>query len=293
MLVLKGDPGCAVWSVAFTPDGAALLSGAAPAVRLWDLRSGDSRVLFPGLPSAFSLALAPDGPEVACSQAGMAWLGDRVTGEVRALDLGRRVGKVCFSPEGRWLAATGPSGVAVWDRTHKRLRAPGPGAAAQAFSLAFSPDSRVLASGHRTPYGRRPAEQWVRLADPATGRDLSALRGHGDTATALAFSPDGATLAAACGQFLWAWDVRSGEPLTQQKVGSLHFQALAFTAEGRFLAAARNDKTVRFWDTRTWKEHAAFDWNVGPLVSLAISADGMRAAAGSKRGKIVVWDLDF
>ena len=133
----------------------------------------------------------------------------------------------------------------------------------------------------------------MRLAEPATGRDVSVLRGHGDTATALAFSPDGATLAAACGQFLWAWDVRSGGSLTRQKVDRLHFQAIAFTPDGRLLAAVRNDRTARFWDTRTWKEHAAFDWEVGPLVSLAVSPDGMRAAAGSKRGKIVVWDLDF
>lgn len=294
MLILKGpDAKSTVSSLAFAPDGSALLSAAFSAVRLWDLRSGGSQVLFPTVPYAVWVDHAPNGPEVACCSGSEVWLGDRLTGDVRALGLDRGMSKVCFSPDGRWLAAAGHRGVLVWDRTEKRPGAPGPGAAAQAYSVAFAPDSRVLASGHRTPYGRHPAEQWVRLAEPATGREVSVLRGHGNTATALAFSPDGATLAAACGQFLWAWDVRSGAARTQQKVGSLHFQAIAFTADGRFLAAARNDKTVRFWDTRTWKEHAAFDWEIGPLVSLAISPDGMRAAAGSKRGKIVVWDLDF
>jgi WD40 repeat protein len=294
MLVLKGHAHYStVWTLTFAPDGAALVSGGSDnTIRFWDLRTGASRVIAPSVfPS--SVAYAPGGEEVACCYTGGAFLWRPPEGPVRETDLGRNAYKVCFSPDGRWLATAGTSGVLVWDRSHQGLRAPGPGAASQAYSLAFSPDSRVLASGHRTPYRRSPAEHWVRLAEPATGRDLSVLRGHRNVATDLAFSPDGATLAATCGQFLWAWDVRSGEPRTQQKVGSTHFQALAFTPDGRLLGAARNDRTVRFWDTHTWQERVAFDWDVGPLVSLAIAPDGMRAAAGSKRGKIVLWDLDF
>jgi WD40 repeat protein len=136
-------------------------------------------------------------------------------------------------------------------------------------------------------------EHWIRLLDVTTHQERGTLRGHGNIANDLAFSSDGTALAAACSQFLWVWDVASGEPLTRFKVDRLHFQAVAFTPDGRFLLAVRNDGTVRVLETQRWREQAAFAWGIGPLVSLAIAPDGMRAACGSKRGKIVVWDVDL
>jgi WD40 repeat protein len=72
-----------------------------------------------------------------------------------------------------------------------------------------------------------------------------------------------------------------------------HFTGLAFHPSGRYLAATSNDGTVKFYDTTTWKMVQAFNWEVGRLRSLAFSPDGMLAAAGGDKGKIVVWDVDF
>ena len=54
-----------------------------------------------------------------------------------------------------------------------------------------------------------------------------------------------------------------------------------------------NDATVKFYDTETWQMTQAFDWGIGRLRSVAFSPDGMLAAAGGDKGKVVVWDVDF
>jgi WD40 repeat protein len=126
-----------------------------------------------------------------------------------------------------------------------------------------------------------------------TTMERDVLRDHSDIAGSLAFCLDGAVLVAACGQSLWAWDLRRGRVLSRVKLDRLVVQAMAPTPDGRFVAAVRNDGAVRFWDCSTWRECAVFDWEIGPLVSLAFAPDGLRGAAGNRRGEIVVWDVDL
>ena len=68
---------------------------------------------------------------------------------------------------------------------------------------------------------------------------------------------------------------------------------MAFHPSGRFLATTSNDATVKLYDTSTWRVAQAFDWGVGRLRSIAFSPDGMLAAAGGYKGRIVVWDVDL
>lgn len=294
MLVLRGhDAHCTVNSMAFAPDGTALVSSCIDGtIRLWDMPYGNSRI-FAQTPYPKSVVFTPDGKQLACSHHGGVTLWETAPGSFRViLNTGWET-KLCIALDNWLLVAASFREFVLWDFHTGRALPPRQGDPTGAHSLSFSPDGRTLASSHWLQHRGSAGEHWIRLAETGTGRELKILRGHGHIANSLAFSPDGATLAAACGQFLWAWDVRNGEPVTRLKINSLHFQSVAFTPDGRFLAAARNDRTVRFWDARSWQQAAAFDWNIGPLVSLAIAPDGMRAAAGSKRGKIVVWDVDL
>jgi WD40 repeat protein len=83
------------------------------------------------------------------------------------------------------------------------------------------------------------------------------------------------------------------EPVTLCNDTPKDFTALAFHPSGRYLAATSNDGTVKLYDTSTWAVAQALDWDIGQLRSVAFSPDGMLAAAGGDKGKIVVWDVDL
>jgi WD40 repeat protein len=292
VLKAKGYNGV-IWGLAFTPDGHTLASACTDGwLYLWDLETFTSYPLghhsYP-----CSLSVSPDGRALACGwQRGVA-LWDLETVDPRELSTDMPNARIAFSPTGQHLAVAGRQALQLWDtRTWQPSRL-GVSWEEDVGNLAFSPDGSVLATDFWVRHHGGRWEHWIRLTDVATGHQRGTLRGHGSSANGLAFSPDGTALAAACTQFLWAWDVRSGEPVTRMKVNRMHFQAVAFTPDGRFLLAARNDGTVRVLETDRWREQAAFDWGIGPLVSLDVARDGMRAACGSKRGKIVVWDVDL
>src|SRR5262249_42547950 len=113
-----------------------------------------------------------------------------------------------FSPDGRWLAAaTGRRGVPnasgevhVWEVASGRLLGIFAGHEEEVTALAFSSDSRVLATGSR--------DRTVRLWDLASRQEGKRLRGHEGTILSLAFAPDDRRLAASSPESpVYIWDV--------------------------------------------------------------------------------------
>jgi WD40 repeat protein len=245
--------------VAFTPDGGSLLWNTSPSVMIWRLAEqyprpfGDSRAAV-----RFPICTAT---------------------------------RVVLSPDGRLLATDHPP--FVWHVQTERPAYDPPAEQPWPSALAFAPDGLTLASAVPAFYVGDRARYAIRLSDPCTGEVRGELRGHSRRVVELAFSPDGRSLAAACMTALWVWDVGTGGPVCQLSAQRQGFRAVAFTPDGCFLVAGRTDGTVRLHDTRTWAERAAFDWRIGPVMSLAVAPDGMRAAAGSNKGKVAVWDLDL
>jgi WD40 repeat protein len=71
---------------------------------------------------------------------------------------------------------------------------------------------------------------------------------------------------------------------------------VAFTRDGRRLATASADQSVRIWETRFGQEVLMLRGHDEPVVSVAFSPDGRYLASASSMngepGKVLVWDSD-
>jgi WD40 repeat protein len=133
---------------AFSPDGDYLISGGWERELIcWNLRTLD-RAFTISLGS-FAAQFRADGRECAIgTESGFRIYSFELPAHDRefAEELGGRVRHAAFSPDGRWLAASGKERLGVWD-----LAGHGPGAfvaeGADAYTIFFSPDSSQLYVG--------------------------------------------------------------------------------------------------------------------------------------------------
>ncbi len=296
MRILRGhETGKSVYGLAFSPDGERLAScGGDGIIRLWDLAPGTSRALHPAL-SSF-VAFSPDGGRLACATWEWIWVTDLATGAVVSIRVRRFPSstRAVFSPDGQTLLVVDDA-VRLCDPSSGEVRATWSDSSVVLGCLALDGSGTLVATAHSEPCwkrSRRSHDYAVWLRRYPTGERLRRFDEVTNEVTSLAFSPDGHWLAAACSPTLWVWEVATGKVVLRQRPDTRHFKGVAFSPDGHWLAAAHNDATVRLYAVPGWAERETFDWRIGPIVSVCFAPDSMRAAAGSKRGRIVVWDVD-
>jgi WD40 repeat protein len=157
----------------------------------------------------------------------------------------------------------------------------------------------LLADGERILTTEREggfaASTFLALRSLATGEKLASANIGSFDHPAIATAPDDSTFVVLSKKVLLMFcEPKLKAPVhTIRSDGKKHFTGIAFHPSGKYLAATSNDETVRLYDTATWEVSRTFTWDIGKMRSIAFSKDGTLAAAGSDKGKVVVWDVDL
>lgn len=105
---------------------------------------------------------------------------------------------------------------------------------------------------------------------------------------AIAFAPNGKTVATAQGKQVRLWDVASGEAVGTPLEHSETLLAVAFSKDGRTLLAGAGP-SVHFWDPAGSKPRAS-GTHARDVTAVAFSSDGVWAATASLDGTVKRWD---
>jgi WD40 repeat protein len=121
---------------------------------------------------------------------------------------------------------------------------------------------------------------------------------HSQATNAVAFSPDGRTLASASDDGTVAIsDISDLGNMTNMLpvilTGHLSaVEAVAFSPDGTILASASTDGTVQLWDaTRSYKHLATLSGNARAVVSVTFSPNGGTLASAGADGTVRLWDV--
>jgi WD40 repeat protein/serine/threonine protein kinase/tetratricopeptide (TPR) repeat protein len=297
-----------VLSLAFSPDGQVLFSGAGGKSYFWDTRTGkpigqpmDHTFEFDLTTAAHSkrhpLATFTEDGEKLVSSAGV-WIVPRRRSSPLILAHQGQVTSVAFSHDGQYVV-TGterPSsaetiGTARIFDAHTGVPRGLP--MQQDFkitSIGVSPDGKTIVTGGSRYDG-------ARLWDGSTGKPRGQPLSKGDSISRVAFSPDGKLVAVALlvirahPRTVQLFDVESGLPRGQPLIHARPVKSFAFSPNGRLLLTGSEDHTARLWDVATGVPASEPLKHDGPVNAVAFGPDGRTVLTGSDDKTARLWEV--
>ncbi len=252
-------------NLAFSPDGKTVATSSSyrpnkrgnqryipdETVELWDITTGNRRVILKTADIVFCLEYSPDGKTLLISVAGLE--GRILLWNVASQRFRAALGNgslpfclpfsddVAFSRDGTTLATTNEGSIVLWDTKTWEQRAVLKRHKGPVDTLTFSPDGRFLAA----PGAAGNVQVWSLV----TNEVWRTLPGNKETVTSMAYSPDGKLLATgdADGMLRFIETTTYGRPLVVKGHEKL-IRSLAFSPDSKLLATASKDHTIKLWD---------------------------------------------
>jgi WD40 repeat protein len=297
--------GDAVWALAFAPDGRYLVTGSsvtltqsgnptdeARAIRVFEVSSGKMLVQFgKQVGGTRSIAISPDGKALAS-------LGWDDTIDLWALPGGKLIRplrdredrirdpkaiaifSIAFSPDGQTLAAGGDA-IELWRVSDRQLVQSFAKDNTRTCSLAYSPDGRFLAAA---AVDSKTTSLWAVPAGTLVARFQAG------THAALAFAPDGATLAVGGEEGeVYLWKPSTKQVFRRWKAAKDKIVSIAFSPNGESLAVASGVQGISVWGLGVDTTHRLLD-DPSCIETVTFSPDGKWLVGGGSATKVGLWD---
>ena len=220
-------------------------------VQLWELATKKHVGALPAPDKMGRVAFHPSGARVAASSTNAAptlqvavWdvasrqelLSFRERGQLRF------VGKLDFSPDGRWLMGQGASITRIWDGQTRPDELVLAGQNAEIRALEFTPDGERLVSGG--------TDHTLKVWDVHRAKELATLSGPVYHVNSLEIDPGGKWVAASGAPHVHFWDL-AGNLLRTWPGDEILVSELALSPDGLTVAVIGGSQTVRIHDAES------------------------------------------